>query len=586
MRKRAFQIQTGDERMRVTVGEPVYDNGVTEYRIRAELPEKAKPKPVTILWHEKMKNVVAVWHPSSGRDHSIRQWFNRTVNRAYFQFGAPELEAVGDRGMNAFHVALSDPVTPTEIAFWVEDLEQKYELGFSVRLFAGDTDALTSYETVLRIDERRIPYYQAIRETAAFWERCGYGIPHPSDGSEDALYSSWYNFHQAPKGEKLLRELEIAASLGFRTLILDDGWQFAGPSVGDYALCGEWEMDREKFPDFKEFVRKVHALGIRVMVWFAVPFVGKKSPLFDRFREKYLFVEDGGINAGVLDVRFPEARAFILSAYKRFLREYDIDGFKLDFIDAIRPEKDTLPYDPLTMDAETVGAGVEKLLKEIVGELGAIKPGLLFEYRQNYVGPAINRFGNMLRVGDCAYDAVTNRIGIADIRLMGYPVAPHADMLFWSPEEDIALCARQLLNILFAVPQISVLLEESTERQKILLKRFLSYWEENRGILLHGEFRPLFPEANFPVIEAEGPEKTVAVLHGVRYYAWRGKALDLFLDADEDGLILENPTDKELSASVFGEFGAEPGGVFTLAPGALVHIPVPRMGLLRVVEKI
>jgi preprotein translocase subunit Sec63 len=38
-----------------------------------------------------------------------------------------------------------------------------------------------------------------------------------------------------------------------------------------------------------------------------------------------------------------------------------------------------------------------------------------------------------------AYDALTNRIGIVDLRLMGYPIAVHSDMLFWSKKESIAL---------------------------------------------------------------------------------------------------------------------------------------------------
>ena len=584
MKDRFFQIECENKETRASIGLLSEAGGVSEYRIRVTLPGKSKPEPVRFVWHEKMKDVVAVWHPSCGRDHAVRQWFNKTVNRSCFQSGAPVLEAVGDRGRNAFLAALSDPVTPVELAFWVEDLEQKYEVGFSVTLFAGDTDALSSYEAILRIDERKIPYYQAIRETVPFWAEAGYAVPLPPEGSEDALYSSWYNFHQAPESGKLLRELEIASSLGFRTLILDDGWQFAGPSSGNYALCGEWKMDPEKFPDFKGFVGKAHALGMRVMVWFAVPFVGKDSPLFENFRGKYLFVAGDPFEAGVLDVRFPEVREYIRSAYKRFLREYDIDGFKLDFIDAFRPEKDTQPYDPLRMDAETVGAAVEKLLLEIREELGAIKPGLLFEYRQNYVGPAVNRFGNMLRVGDCAYDSVTNRIGIADIRLQGYPVAPHADMLYWSPEEEPALYRRQLLNILFAVPQISVHLEESTEEQKACLKSYLAYWTENRDALLHGEFRPYAPEANYSLIESEGENKTIAVLHGAREYAWKGKALDLFLDADEDGLFFENTGDRPLSASVFAGFAERMNGEETIPPHAAVKLPLPRMGLLHVEE--
>ena len=237
------------------------------------------------------------------------------------------------------------------------------------------------------------------------------------------------------------------------------------------------------------------------------------------------------------------------------------------------------------MDVESVGGAVRKLLEEIGEELSRIKPGLLFEYRQNYVGPAVNRFGNMLRVGDCAYDAMTNRIGICNLRLLGYPVAVHADMLYWSPEEDGDLVRKQLLNILFAVPQISVLLRESTGEQKDCLKSYLSYWQENRNVILHGAFRPHHPEANYPRIEAEGEKKTIAVLHGIRQYTWKGKACDVFLDADEEGLLLENSGDCPLRASLFAGFLERKTAEETVPPHAVRMLPVPKIGLARITEE-
>ena len=288
------------------------------------------------------------------------------------------------------------------------------------------------------------------------------------------------------------------------------------------------------------------------------------------------------MNAAILDPRYPKVREAIISNYRRFLLDYGIDGFKFDFIDAFMPNSITPPYDSTVMDCETAQEAVLRLMDEIERDLGAIKTGLLYEYRQCYVGPAINRYGNMLRVGDCAYEAHTNRIGIADLRLLGYPVAIHADMLFWAPEESLRLCARQLLNILFAVPQISVILADSTEEQKALIQAYLTYWTENRDLLLHGRFCPLFPEQNFTRITAESEDRVIAVLHADLPYTYDGRTCDVFHNGQADGLVFENPTNKTLEAEVSLSFGAEILSTIVIHPHSLVRLPVPPTGMVRV----
>jgi len=581
---RHFSISCEDTAVR-TVIEPLSDSqGIELYRIRITQPQKKTPSPVTIVWREDMVGLLHVWHPMTGTHHAMHQWFGATQSRSCFHWGAPILTTIGEGGINNKTVALSDPITPSSIRFWIDDLPQKNEVAYSVVLFDGICDDIESYEVTLRMDARPMHFSAAIQQVYPWWCTFGWEIPTPPPAAEDALYSSWYNFHQAPDGERLLADLKIASELGFKTVILDDGWQFPGPSSGDYSLCGEWQMSPDKFPDFKAFADGVHALGMKLIVWFGVPFIGIKSPLFEQFRDRFLYVDYGIMNEGTLDPRYPDVRAFIISTYRRFLKDYDIDGFKFDFIDAMLPRPQTPPYDPAVMDCETAGDAVRRLLTEIQTELSAIKPDLLYEYRQCYVGPAINRFGNMLRVGDCAYEAQLNRIGITDLRLLGYPVAVHADMLFWAPEESIRMCTRQLLNILFGVPQISVILADSTEEQKALLQAYLSYWTENRELLLHGTFRAYSPEQCYTRITAETDARIITVLHGDLCCVWDGRACDIHHNGEADGLIFENPTDDSLIAGISLLFGKQPLQTVTILPHTLVRLPVPQTGMVRITK--
>ena len=573
-----YTISSASPAAEVSVTSHFPEDGIELCRIRVVFPEKTVPSPVSVQWEEDMVNILSVWHPTGGRHRAIHQWFGPTRNDSNFCFGAPILCTVGDKGFNTQTVAVSDCSNPVTIEFFVKDLEQRDKVGYRVSFLNGMCSSMKEYTADIRIDCRRIPYYDSILAVSDWWNGYGYTFPDCPAAAEDALYSSWYNFHQAPDGERLLRDLEIAAELGFRTVILDDGWQFAGPSSGSYSQCGEWQVSPDKFADFRAFTDGVHRLGMKLLVWFTVPFVGIDSPVYSQFEGKYLYTERNLMKAGVLDPRYPEVRAYLKDTYKRFLRDYDIDGFKLDFIDSFRTGDTTAePND--SMDCATVEEAVWRLLVEIEEELAAIKPGLLFEYRQNYIGPAINRFGNMLRVADCAYDALTNRIGIVDLRLMGYPVAVHSDMLFWSKDEAISLCAKQLLNILFGVPQISVILADSTEEQKNLLKHYLDYWTENRGILLHGAFRPQHPELNYTSVTAESDQKSITVLYADLPYSWDGRDSDVFLNGDEDGLILENAADRDAEAVWFDCFGRQLGSE-RVSAGSIVRLPVPQTGLL------
>ena len=61
-----------------------------------------------------------------------------------------------------------------------------------------------------------------------------------------------------------------------KVLIVDDGWQTDDTNRG-YAFCGDWQISPRRFPDMPAHVRRVHEMGLKYIVWYAVPFVGKKS---------------------------------------------------------------------------------------------------------------------------------------------------------------------------------------------------------------------------------------------------------------------------------------------------------------------
>lgn len=556
-------------------------DGIEAIHVRIDFGESRIPDKISVTWEEDMTGVVFCGHPCCGRDFSMHQIWCASRSPSRFGFGAPVLYTVGENSLNKCTVAVNDASTPLSIKFWVDDFPQKYKVKYEVIFFDGECEPVKEYEADIRIDKRSIPYYEALSEVYTGWRENGYVIPEIPEAAEDALYSSWYNFHQMPESRALIKDLAIASELGFKTVIIDDGWQFEGKPEGPfYSKCGDWLVASDKFPDFRQFVNDVHSLGMKLVLWFAVPFIGPETRICEKFRDKVLYFRDD--KTFVADPRYPEVRKYIVDTYCRFLRDYDIDGFKLDFIDCIRAKEESPSYNK-NMDCITVDEAVRTLLTEIKTETARIKSDLLFEYRQNYIGPAINMYGNMLRVGDCAYDSITNRLGIISLRLLGYPVAVHSDMLYWAKNESISLCAFQLLNCMFSVPQISVILADSTDEQKALIRYFLTYWRQNRDILLHGKLIPLHPESNFTSVTAEGDEKQITVLYADIPFTYKNKNADVFHNGDTDGIIFENPSDKTLNAEIFDCFGKSLDKI-TVSPGSVSRIKAPLRGMLSIRE--
>ncbi len=526
------------------------ENGCTVVEVAVEYEKPCIPQPITLTWRDKMLDIAATWDPICDRKHGIYQWFRPTTVNANLYYGSPLLATVRNNGKNNTVVALSDTVKPSRLSFCVEDFQEKDEVRYQIVLLADEKDELQEYHVQIRIDKRDVEFYQAIQDASA-WMRAVNGIKkYVPAAAELPLYSSWYNFHQNPREELLLAELKEAKNVGFEAVIIDDGWQFAGTGTGDYIECGDWTVTAEKFKDFAAFIGAIHKIGMKAMLWFPVPFVGYHTQDFQKYKDKLLYTEDGVINAGIYDVRYACVRKHIIDTYVKFVDTYKLDGLKLDFVDSFKLMPESPAYND-EMDCTTVEQAVSTLLQEINDTMKAKNKDFMIEFRQNYVGTEIVRYCNMLRVGDCAFDATTNRIGIIDSRLTHTDTAIHADMLLWAKEENVQNCAKQLLNIMFGVPQISVLLTKIPQTQAELVGAFVMYWSKNRNLLLHGTFKAFGVASNYTYASSEDEKNKIAVLYSQNLYEYTGKNEDVFNNTEGDTICIVNPKQATLSIQIF-----------------------------------
>jgi len=443
----------------------------------------------------------------------------------------------------------------------------------------------------LRFDTRRVPYFQALRDVARWWEEHpGYTPATVPDAGRMPMYSSWYSYHQDVSPEALLPEVEAAKALGYEAIIVDDGWQTLDSRRG-YAYTGDWEPER--IPDMKGFVDAVHDRGMKFILWYAVPLVGEKSKVYPRFRGKYLRYWDGQ-GAWELDPRYPDVRAHIIDTYRTAIRAWGVDGFKLDFLGRFVANEHTVLELGDGRDYASVNEATDRLMTDILKELRVVKPDLMIEFRQPYAGPKMRAYGNLLRATDSPNSTVANRVRTVDLRLVSRATPVHSDMLMWSVEEPVEAAALQFLNVIFSVPQISMRLAEIPGGHLDMVRHYTAWWRENRDVLLAGVLEPHDPLANYPLVMARASRKLIAatfsdVVVPLSPGPWQG-AVDVLNAKGTDRVILDVVSDMgpymfrvldsqghEIEMGTVGldegahAFTVPPGGMLTLEAGVEVR---------------
>jgi alpha-galactosidase len=479
------------------------------FKISIEAEKEIEFPQVSISFFYPFVDIQSAWHPGAGRDKSLAaDWEDGFVAKAASL--APVISFLSQNDQNRLSLAYSEAMETVNFKMGVN--EESGQLNCRIILFTQPSKKRSSYQAVLRVDSRDIPYYQAIKEISTWYQSLeGYQPTQVPQTAKEPMYSSWYSFHQDLEAAEIEKEAKKAKKFGCEAVIVDDGWQTVDNNRG-YAFCGDWEVAEARIPDMKKHVEKIHKLGLKYLLWYSVPFVGIHSKAWQRFKDKLLFYAESR-GAGVLDPRYPEVREYLIETYKNAVRDWNLDGLKLDFIDQFAYEAESeLKVEP-EMDIESLDQAVDSLMFDLRKELQQLKPEIMIEFRQKYIGPYMRKYGNIFRVNDCPGDAVTNRVGTIDLRLLAGETAVHSDMLMWDPDDCAASAALQLLNVLFAVPQFSMKLSELSQEHLAVADFWLSFWKDHKEVLLEGELKASSPGHLYPLVSSENEEKKIIAVY-------------------------------------------------------------------------
>jgi alpha-galactosidase len=187
------------------------------------------------------------------------------------------------------------------------------------------------------------------------------------------------------------------------------------------------------------------------------------------------------------------------------------------------------------------------MMTDIMAALRTMRPDVMIEFRQAYIGPLIRKYGNMLRASDSPNSYLVNRTKVVDVRMLSGNTPVHADMVMWHPTEPPEIAAFQLNNVLFSVPQVSVKLATASAAHREMVRYYLDYWRANRDLLIGGKLEALSPNANYPVVIGYDAQKQIVGLyedHVVRLDAHRPNGrIDVVNGKSSPTVTLSAPTD-------------------------------------------
>lgn len=337
------------------------------------------------------------------------------------------------------------------------------------------------------------------------------GKPLFSDDAFEPVYCTWYAAHAALTNEYLDRNARLAAELGFRTFIVDDGWSYpemkrvCPEKMGEgwYRDIGNWTVSEEKLPAFKKHVEYAQSLGLKYLLWTSPFFAGVCSEEFKKAsldKEKEIALQEWG-DVAILD---PDGScaAHAIDLLKNLMTDLALDGVKIDFLD----------YIPKSVDKPRSRACLHYFQK-LAAAIRSVNPNALMEFRQSYATPQMLEFGTQFRAGDVPFDFVENLQRLAEIRtIVGDKVPCHADPIYFHQDEKPENVAHHIIAALAGVPMLSMELSELTPAQNEIISFWLNFYKKHFETFKNGHWDIVFFHETPSYLTVESETEVIAIV--------------------------------------------------------------------------
>ncbi|WP_158748804.1 alpha-galactosidase [Acidobacterium sp. S8] len=132
--------------------------------------------------------------------------------------------------------------------------------------------------------------------------------------------------------EQVNHAIDVAIEVGAEVFFIDASW-YAAPGGDWWKTVGDWEVNRQRFPEgIKPFRDRAHAGGMLWGLWMDAERVGASSRIAKEHPDWLAMNYDGKREmGGLLDLTNPEAAKWMESQIVRVIEENELDFFRLDY---------------------------------------------------------------------------------------------------------------------------------------------------------------------------------------------------------------------------------------------------------------
>jgi len=426
--------------------------------------------------------------------------------------GLPYIALVHRDGANRAAYGLLGQLTETVLHSELSEITRCFHL--CIEQPAGPPDsgrrirAQGTWEETLFVSRAADQWPRVLRCYAALVAAAS-PAPMPVPASAYApVFCTWTAIHHDVSHDWIMRNAAIAADLGFGTWLTDDGWFLASGEFGDYYQVGEWLPHAAKFPDFATHVAAVQALGFRYVVWVAPFMIGTGSAKAAEYA--------GLLTTGQERERFlnlspwrTETASIVRNLLRRLVADYNLDGLKIDFIDAVTVNSQRRPGEI----EDTLGSRMAAILQEAIDGVRRLRPDALIEFRNRYANLFSRACANIYRCSDVPLNITLNRWQAVMLRLLAPDRAVHTDPMLWHPDDTDENVAVHLINGIAAVPMVSIDLAQYPQRHLEIIRYWIGFYNKHRATIIGGELRPMLRGAHVPRIDFVGTDEIITGLY-------------------------------------------------------------------------
>lgn len=332
------------------------------------------------------------------------------------------------------------------------------------------------------IDLEDIPWNHAVDGFSAWYDKefsLSYATP---QFCWEPAFNTWYAIKGEQREDLILKLATQCRDLGIKTFEIDTGW---------FTNAGAWQPDRKKIPDLKALVKKLHDLGLKVIIWFSAFDAGGARELDD------LRIVNRGQPTGQLCPRHPKVRERCARLVRDLMENYGLDGLKMDFLD--------MGGVPMQMceaghehTCDFVSDGVIQAMGMMSEAMRKVKPDAMIEYRLNYATVATRRFATLFRGQDAPSDPDHVRRHLALLRAWSRGVAVHADYAYWTNDMTEENVAKFMAGMVFyGVPTISIDLETLPKSHFAIAKVWLDFYRSHLQRFMTGQLDHLSDDFHY-----------------------------------------------------------------------------------------